>query len=335
VYFQVTSRFNKSITGRFIVPGNFEDGAKINRIGRSHVGNGGRGNVTLDLYTRSFNEYTRVAIPNKKIYDDYFADEKELKKIRERPRRQVAVTEATVADDQEALDSHARQVARIVEAYRSGVEIDAARPAPKGGAIHVRGSAQFLTAADGTKLFTKEVRIEREVVNEVLAMRVANAIGIDTNYAANPEPNIVIMKLVEGDLGASYNRRVGADGVMNLINDMENRPDVVRMAILDYLTRNGDRNYGNFIISPDGQVVPIDHGYVTWENPYVNSDFTTELLKRIRAGNSPISSAELLRMRNQIGALKREFGAYGFNTEWAAMMASINKLIDGVNGYVF
>ena len=342
-YFQITgvetrNGINTRLTGRVIVPGNMEDGFEVRRMASSWAPDGGRGIFTVDLFDGFLINQTNILTPSAEMADDYFVDAQVLRDIRNKPRRQASVTEKTTADDPEQLEVQARAVKRLLSSYGAGVRIDVARTPPQGGAVHVRGTAQYLTAADGKKIFTKEVRSEDDVNNEVMAMRVANALGIESNHAASPESMVVIMDLIEGQLGTQYNEAQGDSNAIqkDFVDDMENRPDVLLMGVLDYIIGNGDRNSGNYFVTPDNKIVPIDHGNIDWEADEPDprySRFAHGLLDRIRDGNSPISSAELLRLKNQVGALRSEFVSMGMIHHWAGMMNAMNKLIDGVNGY--
>jgi len=209
----------------------------------------------------------------------------------------------------------------------------------------------------GNIYFVKGTADANAAQNEILSAAVANLLGFDQVHAAEvvdyphaPEDasNVVVMTNMSGNIiGASDE---GKRLLASMMRQRTPEKDVVNMGILDYITDQGDRNPGNyfFVEDPDTgefRIAPVDSEFAAWGNPQFAdpeahtpestffTPFSADLLARIRSGNAPVSSADLLRLRNALGALRSAFSAMGAEDKWNGMMQRIATLINGVNGY--
>lgn len=92
---------------------------------------------------------------------------------------------------------------------------------------------------------------------------------------------------------------------------MYDSPEGMKIGLLDAVIGSDDRHLGNVMITPDGKPVPIDHNdtWVTGRRLLTRGPFEVALSKRIKAGESPFSVADLDQFEGKIRALKPEFDA--------------------------
>ena len=87
-------------------------------------------------------------------------------------------------------------------------------------------------------------------------------------------------------------------------------PEGMRIGLMDALIGADDRHLGNVMITPEGKPVPIDHNdsWVTGRR-VGKSPFAVALDRRIKAGKSPFTTADLDQVGRKIQALRPEFEA--------------------------
>lgn len=95
---------------------------------------------------------------------------------------------------------------------------------------------------------------------EVLADRLDDVLGLDV------VPKTVLLPTDEGEVGSCQRFVEGARTAMELYDEgkeaeiFEHRDEIERMVLLDYLTGNIDRHYGNVVFDRDGKLWAIDNG---------------------------------------------------------------------------
>lgn len=295
-----------------------------------------------DQYTRREFVGSRMTVyrPTSNIDEGYFADSKNIPAPPRGPR-QNADFGTLVADDPEMLKAQADETAKRAKSYDTGFIMEASRA--DAGALNT--GAAVGRGQDGRPLFTKEVSSHHQFASEVMAMRVYNVLGGKDNYltyTSDVDPSDTskdLYRIVSDRVPGQSGSDLGWDksDAEMLSERMAEREDVLRFALLDLIIANADRHAGNYMITDkEGRLVPIDNelSFELGAELYPYTAYSAKLLQMIREGNSPLTSAQLLRIRNNLGALKSEFNKMNMAQEFTAMMLRLNKLIDGVNGYV-
>lgn len=187
--------------------------------------------------------------------------------------------------------------------------------------------AQGVTTNGGQKIFMKrspERVAERDGHREFLSIAVARAIGFDQLKASWDEGSgTFLMNVVDGDVAAvdtTNDYRAGMD-IYNSYNGW-------MMGMLDSLIGNYDRHEGNYMFTKDGQLVPIDHGLAAFKPGSMPLDgWAGRFQASLRDGSAPLTTAQLLRMRNEIAALLPFFAAMGRLEWYDAVMANMDTLV--------
>lgn len=154
-----------------------------------------------------------------------------------------------------------------------------------------------------------------DIEAEVLGYLVAGAVGVKAPRVRRLDDNAVAMDFVPGrTAGAMLTDR----GASRLEYDAWwQRPEGDRIAVLDYITGNRDRNPGNAMVDDDGELWAIDHGAILplWEKHGIEdpgehvavfSEFGNEPWKR-----KGVTADMLDGMESELVALRREFARVG------------------------
>ncbi|MEV8633393.1 hypothetical protein AB0395_17200 [Streptosporangium sp. NPDC051023] len=108
------------------------------------------------------------------------------------------------------------------------------------------------TFNDGSHIIRKVMESKEEADAEVLASLVGVAIGADVPRVYRADENVVYMEFKEG----KFNFLLSAD-------ERISRPHLtasgMRISLLDVLVGNNDRHNSNWLVSPEGKIVGIDH----------------------------------------------------------------------------
>jgi hypothetical protein len=221
------------------------------------------------------------------------------------------------------------------------------------GAAH--DLAKIVTTPDGERLFIKRapdhVGINlhpRKVAmaSEYLATRVGAVLGIvgpkggPIGGVMDEEKGIYVGEVIDGEVAWDARKKgIKLKGYENsqtppnelAVRNMWEIPNAWRMAILDRIIENHDRHDQNWMIGKDGIPYPIDHGNVGWMNRgRWRSEFASKLMADVKNGTAPLTSAQLLRMKNELAALMPEFQAAGQTQWYNNMMSNLEIIIDGV-----
>jgi hypothetical protein len=210
-----------------------------------------------------------------------------------------------------------------------------------------------VTFNNGAKYVRKRDLRPAEVTNEILGSKVGRAVGAGPPLAflhddaknpdepANwpPEKNVLWMQYVPGKPAIEW--MGGVDANLDPIGDKEpldmlETPEGRRIGVLDNLTGNGDRHYGNWMVAKrkDGTEypVPIDHGLAGHYDgrglAYGAGMFGEHLVGNgfDRSPLADISPGEFDQMEDNLRLLRPDFQSAGRNVDYQNMIASIESM---------
>lgn len=210
----------------------------------------------------------------------------------------------------------------LLSGYMGGWDVNFV---PSGGAMH--DVAQGITTKDGQKLFMKKGNARDAVEDghrEFLSLAIARAIGFEELKASWDEgTETFLMSAIDGD--------TAAEDVTNNFRaeqDIYNSYNGWMMGLLDALISNYDRHPGNYMFTKDGTMLPIDHGHAMFMTGIPLDDWSGRFYQSLKDGSAPLTTAQLLRMRNEIAALLPFFAAFGRRKWFDAMMSNMDTLIE-------
>jgi phosphoinositide 3-/4-kinase-like protein len=193
-----------------------------------------------------------------------------------------------------------------------------------GGSSAVRDAAGFHTAAD------------QNAAEELVGL-VAVALGMRAPIATPTSATESYIELMPGV--PAVTKLTGPEGgSIRVPVELANSPSVRRMAVLDLLIDNGDRNTGNWLVDGD-EAIPIDHGMAfaprnnpdttaatgPFSAPYINKNGTFNK-------NNPLTPRDIEIMRARIDSLRPQFAERG-RTSWLDQMVHrLDLLAAGARG---
>lgn len=123
-------------------------------------------------------------------------------------------------------------------------------------------SIKRVTLSDGTEAILKKPADGGEHRREIASSVAANALGFST-YTVDVGDGQFISTFIQGQPGSLALSSYGsvADEPVEAI---ARRPGGREMGVLDFLVRNRDRHDLNWMVTPEDEVVPIDHGLTFW-----------------------------------------------------------------------
>ncbi|MFI6813760.1 hypothetical protein ACIBG7_15170 [Nonomuraea sp. NPDC050328] len=183
---------------------------------------------------------------------------------------------------------------------------------------------ELVTLKGGAKVIRKRARTGtaelQDADAEHLTSLVAKALGLAAPAVYRRSAGEVWMEYVAdgqtaedaspwgGDLDPRFQAAVRSDQGM-------------LVGLVDALTQNADRNAGNWMLRPDGTLVPIDHGLAYGETitpgwdatlEYVNSEFSEPYT---RGGGNPLTPGDVDEVRTRLQQLRPDFAHLG-REEW-------------------
>ncbi len=185
------------------------------------------------------------------------------------------------------------------------------------------GDTRYRRYADGTELVWKrggEHGDPRESDAEQLSSLLGRALGLHAPRIYRNEPDAVNMEFVHG--------RPAVDEVGPAARHVGERwtagDEGRALGLLDVLINNQDRHNGNWMVTGNGSIVPIDHGYAfpAWAveggDPrvpsFVKSPFADPFMSPLRFDNKPrhwlkhdYTSDDMRELRRRIQALQPDF----------------------------
>lgn len=151
---------------------------------------------------------------------------------------------------------------------------------------------------------------------EELAYHISNALGAEAPAVIRTSPEEFWMPFVEakvaGDFPASRTDPAFPDPYVNTDRGL-------RIGMLDYVTSNVDRHIGNWMIAPDGQPIPIDHGRA-WYWDEISQEMQKKYPYHVRFYQGVVKTPNRLRslsldewntMQQKLDALKPVFDSKG------------------------
>jgi 2'-5' RNA ligase len=236
------------------------------------------------------------------------------------------------------------------DAYENGYE---AGERMSGG----MGGVQRITLSDGTEAVLKTHEEASQALHEYLSGLVGRALGIEGTGTALAGEDVTVSRLVPGDIAAGFIDQAYTDALKGGGTDYEQaeadaKAEEVRqlqlgngreIGLLDYLTSNIDRNWGNWLVDGD-TVYPIDQALSEFAAQDAGSAGAEMLSPFSRywlsagqdaAGSeniavadlrNPFSSAEMDGFRSALEQLRPEFGAKGASSEYGYMMDRLSLL---------
>lgn len=236
----------------------------------------------------------------------------------------MTVENIPVSEKSKLLVSYLREdFTNMIREFKSGWRVNFV---PSGGVMH--DVAQGVTTnAGGDRIFMKRGNArsgKEDGHREYLSLVVARAIGFDNVRGSyDSETETFLMNVVDGELAAedpvkAYRSR----------EDLYSSANGWMLGMLDMLIQNHDRHNGNYMFGRDGSIVPIDHGHAAFTMGDMPGDFARDFMKSLSDGSAPITTAQLLRMRNEIAATMPFFEAMGRLAWYDAVMTNMNTIVE-------
>ena len=236
----------------------------------------------------------------------------------------MTVENIPVSEKSKLLVSYLREdFTNMIREFKSGWRVNFV---PSEGVMH--DVAQGVTTnAGGDRIFMKRGNArngKEDGHREYLSLVVARAIGFDNVRGSyDSETETFLMNVVDGELAAedpvkAYRSR----------EDLYSSANGWMLGMLDMLIQNHDRHNGNYMFGRDGSIVPIDHGHATFTMGDMPGDFARDFMKSLSDGSAPITTAQLLRMRNEIAATMPFFEAMGRLAWYDAVMTNMNTIVE-------
>lgn len=199
----------------------------------------------------------------------------------------------------------------LKNAYDAGYVID---DDFSGGQVAV--AVDLLTLSDGQRAVRKKLSdfygmtAQTQIDREVLAAKVANAIGISDVTAQQVSTDEVLLAFIDGKTGI----RTAYDVHGVKIADQLELSGAREIGLLDWLIGNMDRKSSNWIVTPDQRVLPIDHGHA-WDSIGTNSPFAKRYITGYESQSGELAgptateytSTELATVRAQLNTVRDEF----------------------------
>jgi hypothetical protein len=213
-----------------------------------------------------------------------------------------------------------------------------------------------VTFNNGHKWIRKRGLDRYESSNEILASRVGVALGTHAPVVLShkdlpDEPQDVYSlplwePFADGSPKTAIEWLGGADENGDPLGDndpfeMYVSPQGRRIGILDDLTSNGDRHYGNWMVGHSAKEgdypIPIDHGnagnYYGGAADYGSGPFGEALIDEGADGIGKITPAEWDQMEAGLRATESDFDDEGRPDDYESMMETFGKLREESDGY--
>ncbi|MGW4663190.1 VG15 protein [Streptosporangium sandarakinum] len=187
---------------------------------------------------------------------------------------------------------------------------------------------ELVTLQDGTRVIRKQTRPELGVTQdgaaEHMAFLVARALGLRAPGVYRNEPDVVWMEFMdnavtaeETDPDRAAEARASDDGKV--------------VGLLDVLLFNYDRNAGNWMLTDNGQIIPIDHGVAYGEINEVPEEkhlsFLNDFADQYKGDSNPLTSADIAEVRRRLEELRPDFEHIGRGA-WLAYSLRMLDLLE-------
>lgn len=218
---------------------------------------------------------------------------------------------------------------------------DGERTALSGGQS---ATTELVRLPDGTRLVRKvgmdwgdpdevAASIRTQADAEQLTSLLGRAIGAPVAKVYRQDVGTVWLEWIEGDvIGARPDARALVDG-----------RDGKLLGLLDHLTANADRNSGNIMVTPDGRLVGIDHGWSFGEHNLGQTDSVIQdepgrpawhYSRDGRWVDNPLTAADVAELRRRLEALREDFALVGRGAWLDHAMMVLDQLARHAKGTV-
>lgn len=161
-------------------------------------------------------------------------------------------------------------------------------------ARHTQAQVHIVTLPGGGKVIDKRGENPEDLDREELASYIAQAIGAPAPAVYRAAPDRALQEFVPGKVAIRYLTDIDSAATREAVRAGEDRwaameigveaeedardaihatPEARAIADLDYLISNDDRHEGNWMVTPDGKPVGIDHGVAMFDGMPSDSEF--------------------------------------------------------------
>lgn len=244
-------------------------------------------------------------------------------------------------------------VEKLRSAYNTGFTVD--------DQLHGGNSTEFvqvLTLSDGTRAVRKKSKPQDlyadDAQSEYLSGLVADALGIPNTATAQLDDRTTLAPFIEGESGGKNLRdKLNQTKTMKQYYEVEQEhatlPNGKEIGMLDWLINNPDRHNLNWVVTPSGQVQPIDHGNAQFVStisvdskgvdkeqapvgPFVTHwlGLRTTQFNEIRSIKPKFTKAEVADYRSRLEPLEPLFASAGRSDLFDAMMKRLDRVDEKV-----
>ncbi|MEC3955053.1 hypothetical protein VMT65_18575 [Nocardia sp. CDC153] len=209
----------------------------------------------------------------------------------------------------------------VTEAIRSG---EASVEVISEGALKSAERVELVTFEDGTELIRKVVTNPAHADAEELASLVGRAVGVEVPrvYRDPSNEHIIYMDLMPGDTAAYHHETEPNPALL-----YHGTPEGLRMGLFDALLAIPDRNPGNWMVSPDGHLIGIDHSLAFGNDPRARNPISQFARQFAEPGpnretvwhDHELTRSEVAEIRARVDALAPEFERAG-RPDWHQAM---------------
>jgi hypothetical protein len=238
---------------------------------------------------------------------------------------------------------YAARVKRLQAGVASGVQSE------QRIAMGIMGKVDRVRHNDGTESIRKDVQGGSTALGgsafheaadqnaaEELSGLVAAALGIRAPVVTPTSPTESYIELMPGE--PAVTKLASSEGRISVPRSLQDSPSVRRMAVLDLLIDNGDRNAGNWLVDGD-EAIPIDHGMAfaprySTDTSAATGPFSAPYLTKSGAfnKNNPLTVRDIETLRTRIDSLRPQFAERGRAPWLDQMMHRLDLLAAGAKG---
>lgn len=190
-------------------------------------------------------------------------------------------------------------------------------------------SVERVTFGDGSTAVRKRATSPVDHDAEELAAGVAHVLGVRAPAVHRTSDHEAYFELVDGSTGLELS---GGDRLAKHAAVADSDEGVL-LGFFDAVVGNPDRHSGNWVVSPDGHLVAIDHG-LAFSDPKpgheAHNRHNTFGKHFATAGqwnaSNPMSPADIAEARRRIASLRPEYERKGATAWFDAMMARLGAL---------
>lgn len=187
-------------------------------------------------------------------------------------------------------------------------------------------TTELLTLKDGRRVVHKTGvadGLDDSYAAEQASSLMARALGLPAPRVYRNDDNSVYMDYVDNAITATELQETQPHEWETRSRAMLDHDDANLIGLLDALTSNPDRNTGNWMLTPDGHAIPIDHGHA-----YMSIDMDTATFNPVNptgpihingigfvdnyiGGSNPLTKADVAEVRRRLEGLRPDFDHLG------------------------